>query len=160
VFRVGGKFVFAEDNLEVALFGDLERGSECLGHIFKERGHFFRRLQIKFGTMIAHPIFVVDLRAGLDAEQNIVRGGMVLEHIMNVVGRDDLQGELFGVAEKFVGDLLLLRDAVVGNLEIEVARREDVFEIVDGALGILRAPGHNVTRHFAGQAGAGADEAL
>ena len=96
------------------------------------------RLQIKFGAVIAHPVFVVDLRAGLDAEQNVVRRGVFLADVMDVVGRDDLQAELLAVLEQFRGDGALLRDAVVGDLEIKIARREDVLEVVDRLLGVLR----------------------
>jgi hypothetical protein len=49
--------------------------------------------------VVAHPVFVVDLRAGLDAEQDVVRLGVRLFHVVDVVGRDDFQAELLAVLE-------------------------------------------------------------
>ena len=130
------------------------------GTSLEERGHFLGRLQVKFGAVIAHPVFVIDLRARLDAKQNVVRGGVVLADVMDVVRRDDFQAELLAVLEQFRGDLLLLGNAVVGDLEVKIAGREDVLEIVDRLLGLLRAARHDVPRHLARQAGAGPDEAF
>ncbi|MEI9998625.1 MAG: hypothetical protein WDO13_05390 [Verrucomicrobiota bacterium] len=108
--------------------------------------------------MIAHPVFVGELRAGLDAEQDVVRLGVVLAHVVDVVGRDDLQPELLRVLAQLGDHDLLLRHAVVGDLEVKVARREDRLEVVDRFLRVFRPAGDDVARDLAGQARAGADE--
>ncbi len=58
---------------------------------------------------------------------------------MDVVGGDDFQAELFAVLEQFRRDGALLGNAVIGDLEVEIARREDVLEFVDRLFGLFRA---------------------
>jgi len=86
--------------------------------------------------------------------------GMFLADVVDVVGGDDLEVELPGVLEKLGGDEVLLGNAVIGDLEVEIAGGEDVLEGVDGLLGFLHFSREDVAGDFAGEAGAGTDEAV
>ena len=60
---------------------------------------------------------------------------------MDVVGGDDLEAEVAGGAPGPFEDLLLLLEAVVLDLEVEVLRAEDLLEVVGGLEGLVHLVG-------------------
>ena len=74
--------------------------------------------------MEPHAVGLVHELAGLDAEQNVVRGGVGAGLVMDVVGRDERQPQLRGELEHAGVDGRLLGDAVVLELEEEAALAE------------------------------------
>ena len=80
--------------LHIALVGDLERGGECFGMVGEELRHLFGRFQILL-ERIAHPIGIVQVAAGIEADQMIVRHGVFGQNEMHVV-RADVFDSAFG----------------------------------------------------------------
>jgi hypothetical protein len=68
-----------------------------------------------------------------------VRTGILMTHVMDVVGADDLEIELFGDLEQAGDDFALLGDAVVLDFDEEVFPAEDVDEPGGGLPGLLEA---------------------
>ena len=55
-------------------------------HIVKERRHLLRGLQVKLVGLKLHPVLLVNSALGLYAQQHVLRGGIALFDIMDVVG--------------------------------------------------------------------------
>ncbi len=55
----------------------------------EQRHHFFARLEVEIGLIQAHAVRVGHGFAGLDAQQDFVRAGVVLAQIVRVVGGDE-----------------------------------------------------------------------
>ena len=69
----------------------------------------------------------MNLGAGLHAEHHVVRVGVFAAEVVRVVGGDERDIEIALQAEEGLVNLLFLLEALVLNLEIEVAAAEDVL---------------------------------
>jgi hypothetical protein len=108
-----------------------------VGHLAEGAGHLVARFEEKLRAGELHPVLLGDLRAGLDAEQGVVRAGVGGVDVMDVVRADDLQVELLAELEEAGDDLALLGDAVVLDLDEIIFLAEDLDEAAAGLAGGL-----------------------
>ena len=121
----------AEFDLEVALIGHLERVPDRLRHLGEAGLHLLRRTQVELLFGVLHPPGVGKLGLGADADEAIVRVGIPLFDVMNVVRRNELQAELPGQRNQLPVHLRLLRQLMVLQFEIKILRSQRLFEPVN-----------------------------
>ncbi len=110
------------------------------GMVGEERGHLGRRLDVELVGVEAHPVGRVEVVAGPDAEQDVVRLGLVLADVVEVVGHDQRQPGLGREPDELLVEPALVRHAVVLQLEEEAVLAEDVAVLageVPGQLPVL-----------------------
>ena len=147
---------------DVGPLGD-EQGGVTAGLpllVRERRPHLLRGLQVVARAVELEPPGVGHVGAGLHAEQHLVRFRVGLDRVVRVVGDHERQVQLFRDAPQAVADPLLDAQAVVHDLDEEVARAEDV-PVGGGRLERLRVlaepqPG----LHLAAGAAGGGDDAL
>ena len=79
----------------------------------------------------------VEVVAGPDAEQDVVRLGLVLADVVEVVGHDERQAGLRREPEELLVEPALLGHAVVLELEVEAVLAEDVAVLAGEVAGQL-----------------------
>ena len=124
-------------DLQIAFLGHLDRVEDRFRHLGEEVLHFLSRPQEELLLLVAHPLGVAQLRLGADANQAVVRPRVVFLNIVNVVGRDALESELFGPGNELSVDLGLFRNAVILEFEVEISRPEGLLEEIDRVPGAL-----------------------
>ena len=166
VQRVGGRHrevrqvVLVGRNIDVAPFGDAQRVCERLGDLAEDLLHFRGGLQIELIAVVPQPIAIVDVLAGADAQQDVVRPMIAVEQVMHVVGRDERHVQLArDRRQPFVDDQLLV-DALILHLEEKVARPENVAKLRGGLERLPLAPRTDFARHFALEAAAEPNQSL
>ena len=87
-------------------FGDFERVGERFGVLREDFRHFVAALE-PFLARVAQALHVGFERLGREAQQDVVRLGLLLEEKMGVVRRDDLYPELFAEGEDLLVDAQL-----------------------------------------------------
>ena len=129
----------------------------CVG---KELSHLLLALDIELSAGIAHAVFVGQLFAGLDTEQDIVGLRVLREGVVAVIRGDQRDPRRAADAQESGIDGLLVGVAVILQFEEEIALAEDI-EVAQGRLaGALRIPADDLTRDLAGQAGGAGDNAF
>ena len=116
----------AERQREVGHLGDPPGVRDRLGMVREEGRHLGRRLDVELGGLEPHPVGRVEVVAGADAEQDVVRLGLVLADVMEVVGDHERQPGLGRQPEQLLVEPALLGHAVVLELEEEAVLAEDV----------------------------------
>ncbi len=101
----------------------------------EERRHLLGGFEVELIPRIPHPVLVLRLLSRPDAEQDVVRFGVVLRDVVAVVGRDRAQPLFLREGEQTLVDRLLVgkAEAVVLNLEKEIVRSQDVSIDARGA---------------------------
>ena len=122
--------------------------------------HLLRAAEIKLVGLEFHPRRVVDRLAGVDAEQDVVRGGVVAGQIVGVAGRDQRAGPSAGRCRSPLRAFLLDPDPVVLDLDVEVLLAEDL--LIPGAepLGLGRLAVEDVVGKLGRGAARQADQPL
>ena len=108
--------------------------------IREERRHLGGRLHVEVVGVELHPVRRVEVVAGADAEQDVVRLGLVLADVMEVVGHDQGEPGLRREPEQLLVEPVLVGHAVVLELEVEAVLAEDVAVLageVPGQLPVL-----------------------
>ena len=116
----------AEVELDVALVRHLESAGQRLRHVGEGLDHLLGRLEVVLLGREAPAARVVEARAGLQAQEDVVRLRVVTVDVVKVVGRAQAEAELLAEAGEHVVDLRLLVDAVPLHLEQETVLAEDV----------------------------------
>ena len=147
-------------DLQIAFLGHLDRVEDRFGHLGKEMLHLLGRPQEELFLLVAHPLGVAQLRLGADANQAVVRPRVVFLNIVDVVGGDALEPELFGPGNELSVDLGLFRNAVILEFEVEVSRPEGLLEEINRVPGALEIVLEDGLRNLTGQTTAQADQAL
>ena len=147
-------------DLQIAFLGHLDRVEDRFRHLGEEVLHFLSRPQEELLLLVAHPLGVAQLRLGADANETVVRPRVVLLNIVNVVGRDALESELFGPGNELSVDLGLFRNAVILEFEVEVSGPEGLLEEINRVPSALEIVLEDGLRNLTGQTTAQADQAL
>lgn len=122
--------------------------------------HLVGALEVVTGAVEAEAVRVGEVLAGLDAEQRVVRGGLVRVGVVRVVGHQRRDAQLLADFEEPVTDPALDLDAVVHQLQEVLALTEDVL-VVGGRLDRLVELTEPQSRlHLARGAAGGGDQAL
>ncbi len=122
--------------------------------------HLLRRLHVEVVGGVLQAVRVGEVLLGADAEQHVVREGVVLAQVVAVV-RDHERDA--GAARDPPQDLVgepLLGNSVVLHFEVEVAFAEDLQEVARGGLGFLLLVADDLLVDLALEAGRQADEPL
>ena len=127
---------------EVAAGGDLAGVLDGVGRVAEDRGHLGGRLEVELVGRELEPVRVRDLAVRLDADQDVLALGVLAAGEVDVVRGHEGQAELAGDGDELGVDGLLLGQAVVHELDVEVAGGEDRGVFPGRLLGLLReAPG-------------------
>ena len=118
--------VLLERQVDVAAFCDPDRPPDRIRVIRKHGQHLFRGLQIELIAVILQAVDVGDRLPGADAEQDVVRLEVRVLQVVNVVGDDELEPQVFRNRLQAGVDDLLLVDALILHLEEEILAPEDV----------------------------------
>ena len=128
----------------IAFIRDLERRGQALRMLLERLGHLFRALEVELVVRELHALGVAHELAHADAQHEVLRVGVLLAQVVQVVRADDLEAHLVcELAQRVVETRLA--DAVVGHdlralvlqLDIEVILAEDVDEGLRPLLGHL-----------------------
>ncbi len=149
----------AEGELEVDHLRDPAGVEDRLGLVREQGGHLGRRLHPELARLELHPVRRVEVVAGADAQQDILGLALAGVHVMQVIRDDEGSPDLRRQAEELLVEALLLGQAVVLELEVEVAA-EDVPVLAGEALRRLPVVDLERPRDLAVEAGRQADEAL
>ena len=150
----------AELDLHVAAIGNLLRIFQRLQRIRKKLRHLLRRFHIILSALVAHTILVLQLLAGLDAEQNVVRLGVRRQRVMHVVRRHQLNAGLRAHAQKLLVDDLLVGDPMILQFQEEIALAENLLVLQRDLFALVVHAAHQITRYFPRKAGAQRNDAL
>ena len=127
--RERGQDRLAELDLDVGALGDQQRVVARLGHLGEQRAHLGRRLEEELVAVELEPVLLVDLGAGLHAQQRVVRLGVVLVRVVAVVGGEQRRADRTGRSASASGwSRCCVGEPVVLQLDEEVVAPEDVLE--------------------------------
>ena len=99
----------------------LASASGCSG---KERPHLRLGLDVRFLAGEAEPLGIIEVAAGADREQDVVRFRVFPLEVVRIVGGDDTEAELAPESEHALGDRPFLGDAVLLDLQPEAVGTE------------------------------------
>src|ERR1035437_3049986 len=160
---LGRDFEFRERLLDflqvdVAALGDFPSAVERLFQLAEQLHHLGARFQIEIRRVPFHARWVAHGFAGLDAEQDFVRAGVVAAQIVRVVGDHQRRAGFRRQPVDRRYQALVLFEVVVLDFEEEIAFAEDVRIGVCGAAGFVVAVGQQDFGNVAAQAGGHADQ--
>ncbi len=142
----------AELHRQVAGLGDGERRVAGLGPLGEHRAHLLGGLQVELvGIELEARRVALDLLL-LDAQQHVVGPRMVPLGVVDVVGGRQGHAGLGRQLGEHRVQALLLGDAVVLELEVEVARPEQVAVVADHLPGTVAVPRQEQARGLGGEA--------
>ncbi len=129
-----------------------------LALVREERGHLGSRLDVELVGVEPEAPRGIQVVAGAHAQQHIVRFRLLLSDVVEVVGHDERQPDLRAKAQELAVEPLLFREAVVLELQEEVALAEDLA-VLAGRLA-RPFPVLHLQRlgHLAAEAGTEADQ--
>ena len=104
----------------MAFFCDLFGIGQGLGIGVEHLGHLLLALEIKLLRLHPHPVFIGDHPVGLDAQEHILGFRVLPVHIMHIVGGHGVDGHFLGQLGQLGQDPLLLRQAVVLQLNVKI----------------------------------------
>ena len=116
----------AEGQVQVAHLGDSAGVQERLPLVREEGRHLGRRLQVQGVVLELHPARRVEVVARPDAQKDVVGGRLAAMDVVEVVRHDERQARLGGEPEELLVEALLLRHAVVLELQEEATLAQDV----------------------------------
>ena len=106
-------------------------------------GHLLGGLHVELVAGELHAARLVDRRAGADAQQQVLGLGVLAREVVDVVGRHQAQAQLAGERRELAVELRLAHavvrdDALLLQLDVEVARREDAGVRLGPLAGLFR----------------------
>ena len=122
-----GQMPLAKLDLHMAFFCDLFGIGQGLGIGVEHLGHLLLALEVKLLRLHPHPVFIGHHPVGLDAQEHILGFRILPVHVMHIVGGHGLNGQFLGQSGQLGQDPLLLRQAVILQLNVEI-RPEDPLQ--------------------------------
>ena len=119
--------VLAFGESHVASLGDADRVGERVRMIPERVGHLIRRLQKELPRLVPQSLRIAERLSGADAEQDVVRMGVGVAQVMDVVGAHEPEAEVLRDCRNAAVDDPLFLDTVPLHLEEEVLRAENVL---------------------------------
>ena len=155
-----GELRLAELDLDVAAFGDQERVVARRRNLTKEVTHLAGGLHVVLGAVEPEPLLVAHQRAGLHAQQCVVRHRIVLAGVVAVVRGQQRRTQLLRQADELRVGALLLGNAVVLEFDEQVVPAEDVLEAPGPLPGPFVVVGEERLEDLAAETARGGDEPL
>ena len=152
--------IVAEFKIEPAALGDFDGVFHGLGQRGEERAHFVLALEVELLRLKAKAVCLVHGVAGLDAQQHVLRRGILFFQIVRVVRHGEGDAGLAAQADQAVGGRVLLGDAVVLDLEIEVLIAKERAQVERARARGLKVAADDGLRDLAGQTAREADQPL
>ena len=149
----------AELDVHVGALRDQQRVVAGLGELGEQAAHLRRGLQVVLVAVELEAVGVLQQRPGLHAQQRVVGRGVGAVRVVAVVGGQQRSVELAGDLQQLGVDPVLLRYAVVLQLDEEAVAAEDVLEagrLGEGLGGVVPQQGLG---HLAPEAAGGGDQA-
>ena len=131
-----------------------------LRRIGEQSPHFLLGLTVVLSSLVAHPVLIRHLLAGLDAQKDIMGLLILGKGIVDIVGGHQLKARVPAHAHKALVYQLLVRQAVVLELQEEVVLSENIhilFRCPDCLL--IHSPGQ-AALHLPCQTGAEGNDSL
>ncbi len=128
--RVARQQQLAQLDVQLAAFLDLQRRRDRLRPLGEGGRHLFVALQIELVGVEAH-LRRLERRFGLHAEQRCVVVEVLAPQVVDVGGADQRPVQLTGEADDPPVGLLLLLDAVLLQLEIDLLGAEGLDQVVE-----------------------------
>ena len=148
-----GQFRDAELDLHMAAIRDPLRVFHRFPGIGKQPFHLLFALDVILSAFIAHPVLVRQLFRRLNAQQDIVRPGVLRMGVVHIVGTDQTDIQIPGDLQEGGVHCLLLRDTVILQLQEVIILPEDL-PVFQGALfGLIDQPLLNISGHLPCQTG-------
>ena len=148
----------AELELEVALVGDDLRVVRRLGAVRKQRAHFLLALEVELVRAEFEHVLILDRAVRLDADQDVVHLRVFFFDVVAVVRDDERDARLARKPDELRVDISLILQAVVLQLEIKIARAENIEIPLGGLLGRVVGADRKRARDLARKAGRKRDE--
>ena len=117
----------AELDLHTAALRNLLCILNRLRRVGKQGGHLLRGLDVELPARVTHTVFIGHFFPGLDAEQHIVRLRVLCARVVTVICRNEPDPGLLRQAQKAGIHLLLLFEAMVLQLQVEMIFPEDIL---------------------------------
>ncbi len=149
-----------ELDLHVGPLGDEQRVVARLLVVGEEVSHLPRRLQVELVGVELEPLRVVAHRAGLHAQERVVRFRVFAVRVVRVVRGEQRRTHVACQPDELRVDLELLREPVVLELDEERVAPEDRLEAVDQRPGTVVVALQEGLRDRAAETPGGAHEAL
>ena len=150
----------AQRQREVAHVGDPARVAERLGLVREQGRHLGRGLEEEVPRVELHPVGRVEVVAGPDAQQDVVRLVLLAMDVVEVVGHDQRQPDLGREPEQLLVEPVLLGHPVVLQLQEEPVLAEDVAVVAGDLAGEVPVLRLERLGDLAAEARAEAHEAL
>ena len=154
--QVGG----GEVKLHLAALGDLLGALDGLAEVGEDAQHLLLGLDVELVGGHAHAVLVLQGLARLDAHQHLLHLGILACQIVTVVGAHQRNVHLPGQLDQPRQHLLLLGNAVVLQLDEEVAPSKDVQIALGHGARVVFPSIQQQLGQIARQAGAHGDQAL
>ena len=155
-----GQAGLAELNLYVGPLGDQQGVVARSGHVAKEVTHLSCRLEVVLGPLELESVGVAEQRAGLHAQESVVRHGVLSVGVVAVVGGEQRRTDALGDADQLRVGPVLVGEPVVLDLDEQVVASENVLQPGGALLGLHLVPGQQRLQHDTAQAPGGGDEAM
>ena len=133
------------------------QGFRCIG---KETAHLLLALDIKLAAGVPHAVLVGKLFARLHTQEDVMGFRVLCKGIVAVISGDQGNTQLPAHAQQFRIDGLLVRIAMVLQLQEKIAFAKDLQIALCRFAGPLRILPQDLTRDLARQTGGGGDDAL
>ena len=139
---------------DVALLGDDQRVVERLGQLaVEEAAHLGGGLQVELVVLEAHPPRRVEVRRGLDADEEVVRLVLLRVRVVRVVRREQRDVLAPRQLDELRMEPRLVVDPVLLDLDVEVPVAQDGPIAVGGLRRSLLVPLRQPLQHLAAEAG-------
>ena len=126
--REVGQLRLAELDVDVGALGDPQRVVARLGKLAEQVPHLGRGLQVVLLALELEPLRVAERRAGLHAQQRVVRLVVLAVHVVRVVGGDQRGADLAGDLDELRVRVALGLQPVVLQLDEQVVLAEDLLQ--------------------------------
>ena len=156
--REAGQAGPAEVDLHRGPFGDQQCVVARLRELGEEMAHLGGRFEVVLLALELEALGIVDERTGLDAEQRVVGHVVLAVGVVAVVGGEQRRPDPAGDLDQGRVGLVLLGQAVILELDEEVALPEDVLEPGGQGLGLDAVVGQQRLEHDPSEAPGGGDE--
>ena len=124
---------------------------KCIG---KKLLHLLRRFHIILSALIAHPVLIGQLLAGLDAEQDVMGDRILRVGIVDIVGRHKFDPGLLGHLQQLLVDQPLIRQTVILQLQKIIVLPENVAVFQRRLLRLIIKSLYDITLDFPCKTGA------
>jgi len=139
---------------DVAAFRDLQGVVAGFGELLEDLTHLLGRADVVAGAVELEAAGVGQPGSRVDAEQGVLGRGILLAHIVRVVGGHQGGIQTTGDLQQILGHPMLYLQPVVHQLDVVVLLAEDVLELPGGPQGLVELaqpqPGLDDARGAAG----------